>query len=331
MKRWFAFAGIWTVAFTIVLQSHVCAQTAIFQDANNHPGQNSLTLLEEQQQEMAMKKILALNNDREKAKRDVEDLIAAVNLSCQPVASFLVGEGKMEVGKRTMPTKIYETSCKNGVGYLLETQDSNPPQIVSCFAAAASSGTEADTDEKKLMRGASGFTCQLKANVDIKATAAALLQSTTSSCNVSNLNWLGVSSTNRTEYTEVLCADGSGYVIEIPRINSSAAVLGTTCKDAAELGLKCRLSESSQDVQPLTMQTYLDALKDNGLSCEPVQLRLIGREHAKKRYVVEAQCVDHPRGIVAYLPLNGNPNPFELTDCGTAKERKIQCRFVSVR
>jgi len=306
------------------------APTGIFESGNNHPGQNSLATLEEQQQEMAMRKILALNNDRAKAKKDVEEMIASAKLSCESTAAFLVGEGKMDASGRIIATKIYETSCSNGMGYLLETQDAKHPRIVSCFAAAAATSAPNVSDEKPVVANDGiGFSCRLKSNEDIRSMAATLLNSIAPTCAVTDVRWLGVSSTERTEYTEALCANGSGYVIQIPRINSYADVLATTCKDAAELGLRCQLSDSGQVAQAITMQTYLDALKDNGLQCEPVQLRLIGREHSKKRYVVEAQCTDHPKGIVAYLPLNGNSNPFEMTDCTTALSRKVQCKFVS--
>jgi hypothetical protein len=312
------------------VSSYAQSPTGLFESGNNHPGQNSLTSLEEQQQELAMRKILALNNDRAMAKKEVEGMIASTNLACQSTAAFLVGEGKAKAQGRTIATKIYETSCSNGMGYLFETQDTKTPRIVSCFAAAASSTTNGKAEPGRTEReDGIGFNCQMKANEDIKSMAASLLSSFAPSCTVSDVQWLGISSTERTEYTEVRCADGAGYVLEVPRINSTAAVLATTCQDAAELGLQCRLSSPGQVAQPVTMQTYLDALKDNGLACEPVQLRLIGREHSKKRYVVEAQCEDHPRGIVAYLPLNGNPNPFEMTDCTTAKARKVQCKFVS--
>lgn len=75
---------------------------------------------------------------------------------------------------------------------------------------------------------------------------------------------------------------------------------------------------------PVTLQAFRDALKENGVSCEPTQLRLIGRETVSKRYVVEMQCPDMT-DRVAFIPLNGNTKALETLDCTAAMERNIVC------
>ncbi|MES1190553.1 MAG: hypothetical protein ABUS47_05675 [Steroidobacter sp.] len=288
---------------------------------------DEFTEYQNMENEVLLRKLMALTHDKAKAEAEVRKLITEVKLSCRLTEAYVVGLGKMEVGGRSVDTKIYEATCDNGVGYLLESQGAHDPRVVSCFAAAASHTADGVQEHPHEKSGTSLY-CQLKANKDIKATAAFLIKPVAPTCEVSNLQWLGVTSTQKTEYTEVLCASGAGYILEIPRINSSASVLAVNCEDAGELGLQCHMSKSTPPPQPITMKTYLDALKDNGLNCEPVQLRVIGREHEKKRYVVEAQCLDHPQGIVAYLPLNGNANKFEMIDCNAAAKRRINCKFV---
>jgi hypothetical protein len=43
--------------------------------------------------------------------------------------------------------------------------------------------------------------------------------------------------------------------------------------------------------------------------------------------VVEAQCPDHPAGLIAYIPLEDNTNKFETIDCSEAAKRQISCQL----
>lgn len=97
-----------------------------------------------------------------------------------------------------------------------------------------------------------------------------------------------------------------------------------SCQEAAKQGLKCRLTDGGPVTVPITLQTFRDALKENGVSCEPTQMRLIGRETVSRRYVVEMQCPDSG-GLVAFIPLEGNTKKLETLDCSAAMERNILC------
>jgi hypothetical protein len=55
---------------------------------------------------------------------------------------------------------------------------------------------------------------------------------------------------------------------------------------------------------------------------------MIGQEDHLKRYVVEYRCADQSAATVAFLPLEGNTNPYESIDCKTAKsEHGVTCEF----
>lgn len=75
------------------------------------------------------------------------------------------------------------------------------------------------------------------------------------------------------------------------------------------------------------MQMLLDALKRNGVNCEPEQMRYIGRETIGKRYVVEVRSVERPDGLVSFIPVQDTTKPFETIDCLTAAARNIQCKL----
>jgi len=261
--------------------------------------------------------------DRAKAKEDSAKLINAMQLSCELTAAERVGRGKIQVDGKVIGVNVYEVACGNGMGYLLEPQGSRLPIAISCFAAEA-------THAASLARGdQSDFYCQLPANKDVKATAAALMTRSGATCAVSSIRWFGYSASTQTEYSEVACADGKGYLLKIPQIGVAAQVSPMSCQEAAVQGLKCRLTDTGPVSTPVSMQLLRDALKNNGVNCEPAQMRIIGRETIDKRYVVELQCAAQPKGIVAFIPLDGNSKPFETMTCAAAAEQEIVCKLTA--
>ncbi|MGA2780216.1 MAG: hypothetical protein ABSF94_21890 [Steroidobacteraceae bacterium] len=261
--------------------------------------------------------------DRAAAKEQSAKLIAAMDLSCELVAAERVGRGKIQAEGKTTGVNVYEIACANGMGYLLEPQGSQKPIAVSCFAAEAMHSASAARGDK------SDLYCQLAPNKDVKATAAALLTRAGEVCKLSDLRWFGLSASTQTEYSEVACTDGKGYLLKIPEIGISARISAINCQEAAMQGLKCRLTDPGSAPAPVALQIFRDALKSNGVDCEPTQMRLIGRETIDKRYVVEVQCPQQPKGLVAFIPLEGNTNKFETIDCGAAVEQEIVCKFTA--
>jgi hypothetical protein len=252
--------------------------------------------------------------------QNAEPLIARLSLGCKPTDAERIGHGKSTVDGKRVEVTAYEIACDNGMGYLLASLGGEKPMAISCFAAAA---TRADGEAKGEK---SEVYCQLAANKDLKAMAASLMTTAGTPCSVKNLRWFGLAASTYTEYTEVECTDGSGYLLRAQQIESSAQISALSCQDAAKQGLKCHLTDGGPVTVPVTMQSFREALKENGVSCEPTQMRLIGRETVSKRYVVELQCPD-AADMVALIPLEGNAKKFETLECGAAKERNILCTF----
>jgi hypothetical protein len=263
--------------------------------------------------------------DRAKAKEESGKLIGALDLPCEVAAAAQVGRGKITVDGKIVAVSAYEVACSNGLGYLLASQGPQKPIATSCFAADATRAASVAHGETP------GLYCQLAANKDVKASAAALLTAAGTTCAVNGFRWFGISASSQTEYSEVSCTDGKGYLLKSPQTGASATLSVLTCLDAAKQGLKCRLTDAGPVSAPVTAQTFRDALKRNGISCEPTQMRTIGRESVDKRYVVEVQCPEQPKGLVAFIPLEGNTNQFESIDCAAAVEREIVCKFTPQR
>jgi hypothetical protein len=245
-------------------------------------------------------------------------LMSVRSLSCAPTDAERIGHGKATIDGKRVEVIAYEVACSNGMGYLLASLGNEKPIAISCFAAAATRADSIAKGEK------SDVYCQLAANKDLKEMATSLMMAAGTSCTVNSLRWFGLAAATQTEYTEVACQDGSGYLLRAQQNEPAAHVSAVSCLEAAKQGLKCRLSDGGPVAVPITLQTFRDALKEGGVNCEPTQMRLIGRETVSKRYVVEMQCPDIG-GLVAFIPLEGNNKKMETIDCSAAMERKILC------
>jgi hypothetical protein len=257
---------------------------------------------------------------RAQAIEESEKPISALSLSCKPTDAERIGRGKSTVGGKRVDVVAYEVACSNGMGYLLASLGEESPIALSCFAAAATRADSIARGEK------SDIYCQLAANKDLNAMASSLMTAAGTSCTVKDLRWFGIAAASHIEYTEVACGDGNGYLLRAQQNEPAAQVSALSCKEAARQGLKCHLTDGGPVTVPVTLLALRDALKEGGASCEPTQMRLIGRETVSKRYVVEMECPDMI-DLVAFIPLQDNTKKLETIDCAAAMERTILCTF----
>jgi len=270
------------------------------------------------------------SEERERAKEESGALASAIALPCRLIDAERVGviKSKADVTPAEVNIfadgkgRVYEIACSDGTGYFLVSRGAQPPMVISCFAADATHSADIAAGLK------SEFNCLLPANKDIKAMATSLMTKAGATCEVNGVRWLGLNAANETEYSEVACADGKGYILKLPRTGATAQTSVMTCQEAAQNGLKCRLTDGGPITPRITMQSFQDALKDNGVNCQPAQMRVIGRERISRRYVVEVQCPERPQGLVAFIPLQDNANKFEAIDCTEAGTRDIACKFI---
>jgi hypothetical protein len=257
--------------------------------------------------------------ERAKVREESGKLISDVQLACDAVSAAQVGHSNARIGGKSVEMKAYEVACGNGMGYFIASQGPERPLVMSCFAADATHTASLANGEK------SDLFCQLKANKDIKAMAAALLAKAGTSCDVNLVRWYGIVVATSTEYTEVACADGKGYLLKNQQINPGASMSAMSCQDAAEQNLRCRLSNSGPPPAQVMMDRFKQAIKQNGVACDAMQIRVVGRETVSRRYVIEAQCPEQPGGLVAFIPLDDPNHQFESMDCAAAAEHHVTC------
>jgi hypothetical protein len=269
-------------------------------------------------------------------------VLTALHVGCPLTDAQHLASGRTTAGGKPIDVGLYEVACGNGMGYLLTLVGLSSASGISCFAASAAQQGDAVDPVKVDLK------CRLPANENLNTMATTVMRNAGTACDAHSVKWLGQSGTPRLDYTEVACNDDQGFVLRTPAPGSIASIDVLSCKDAASHGAQCQLSAaapavaaaatpaaagaapSSAEPRP-NLQWFKDALSKNGVSCDVKKARIVGRESIKRRYIVEYQCPQQPRGVVAYVPSAGDStNPFESIDCDAAALRKIACQFVDV-
>ncbi len=258
---------------------------------------------------------------RAKIEAQGAELLAQAQVDCDaPQVSLVVsGTIRSPVTGRNQDTKVYEAACRGGLGYLLETRGADPPLVLSCLAAEAARAVDEQNGRPP------SFYCKLPQNRDVKSTAATLLAATGASCAVSEWRWYGKSVASQSEYSEVACDGGGGYVLRTPMPGAKGGPTAFDCVEAARRGITCKLTAVAPLPAEPTLETFREALAKNGVACRVDQIREVGQEDVHKRYVVEYLCGPGVVARVALIPLASNKNPFEILSCDAASAIGVEC------
>ena len=263
--------------------------------------------------------------------QESSDAAKALQLSCDVKDAGFIGQAHATVNGRSVNAKTYEIACGNGMGYFVVWQDPELPVAYSCLqaegqrAAAAAKGQQYDG------------VCELPANRDLNAMATRLLASGGATCGVTKLAWFGKDEKGGAEFTEVVCSDGKGYVLATSLPGFIWKAQAQTCSEAAARGMACQMTTvavatagpataAADDDHP-TAEALKAALAQHGVACTVADLRLIGREKMRRRHVVEFQCPEQPKGLVAFIPLGANVAKFETLDCVASTKAGIACKL----
>ncbi|MGA7676269.1 MAG: hypothetical protein WCA78_14635 [Rhizomicrobium sp.] len=275
---------------------------------------------------MNKRKRLGLTPEQMRAQdmAEVTNLVNSAQFSCDVTNAQLLLEGSETTNGNTVKTKTFEATCGNGLGYFFVGRGQlGPLSGFTCFAANATNDADVKAHRDPDM------VCTLPENLDMKAIATKVLLRKGVSCPVGDVKWRGTNSKSNTDYTEIACSDGNGFILASPLPGSTLKPQLVRCHDAAMQGIPCKLSDNGQ---VLTTQTFIDALAQHHVACDAPDVRVIGKEATKQqRHVVEFACKQHPEGLVAFIPLEGNTAPFETLDCAAAAKRGVACKLTPVK
>jgi hypothetical protein len=264
---------------------------------------------------------------RAKAKAQSLPLLQAVQISCDVSDAKLViaGTRRPVSGGKEVETRVYEVACTGNMGYLLETVGKEMPIAITCLSAEEARAADVAKGKEP------SFFCKLPENTNVYGMVTSMIMAGAGAqCDVGTLQLYGRSESTHSEYSEVACKDGNGFLLRIAQPGSQAKTVVMSCAEAAKQSIKCRLTDAGPVEVPVTLQTFKEALAGNGVSCDIGQIRLIGQEDHMKRYVVEYLCANQAKSAIAFIPLAGNSNPYESLDCATAlSNRDVTCTFGS--
>ncbi|HTK33972.1 MAG TPA: hypothetical protein VL358_01630 [Caulobacteraceae bacterium] len=153
---------------------------------------------------------------REQGKAEAPAALAAAKTTCTPTDAYFVQAGVD--AKTKAKTSLYEVSCAEGLGYLVQTGPTGS-MAYDCLAVAANTA-----------KGA--VQCRLEGNLDPKQAVAKLAVAAGQTCaSPTAARWMGATPTGDAYY-EVACTGGQGYVIQTspgktPVASECLAVLGS--------------------------------------------------------------------------------------------------------
>jgi hypothetical protein len=301
-------------------------------DASGNPldGEMDRKLQNLIQQNRDMKKVSPQDQEKDKeiALPDADAISKTLNLACYVSDIRVVSVGKENTSSGSVPAKLYEVACANGMGYFIVSHKPLAPTAFSCFTAEGQRAAAAAAGQQF------SDTCQLPDNVNLNAMATRVLSKAGTDCKVTKLRWFGQSAVTKSEYTEVACSDGRGYFLATALPGTPMQMGVSSCADGAARGMNCEftkvaaLSPSSADADAKpTLDVLKAALAAHGPACTVANMRVIGRENVQKRHVVEFKCPEQPKGLVAFIPLGANTAKFQTLDCADAAKHGIVCKI----
>jgi hypothetical protein len=260
---------------------------------------------------------------RAKAKARSVALLESLKISCDASDAKLLVAGTIRsksTGK-DVDARVYEVACNHAMGYLLETQGDEAPIAISCLSAEEARAVDVARAKEP------SFFCKLPGNADVHAwVSSTIMENAGAQCTVDKLQLFGRSASSHSEYSEVACTEGSGFMLRMAQPGYEPKTMVMSCREAAQQNIKCKLTDPGPVDAPVTTEALKEALARNGVSCSIAQIRVVGQEQHLKRYVVEYLCADQTTGKVAFVPLPGNTNPFEAEDCAAAlADRDVKC------
>ena len=250
-------------------------------------------------------KTIAANKD--KGAKEAPALLSGAGVqTCEIAEATYRGQGddKDAQGKSSGKISAYEVACKAGPGYILVSRTSAPkPQAFNCIIAA---------------QGATK--CELAGNQDFKAALAPYVAQTGRACHISNVSYIGSSTTTSQTYYEVGCSPELGFRIGVsdtvggpaPTVNDCLSLLGTP--------QACTLTTKEQ-----VLAAFAPTVAKAGKTCQMADLRWIGRSAGSGDSYIEVACGANVPGFVLVSDAKGDFK--QAIDCAKAQGIGEGCKM----
>jgi hypothetical protein len=203
---------------------------------------------------------------------------------------------------QTTDKRLYEIGCSSGMGLVLEVPlAGGTPVANNCMAY-----------------GVGAVKCTLT-TTDQQMAEANTLAAASGKCTVAKDRYM-LSTPDESDYFEVACSDGKGYVLHADKSGALAEVI--PCAQAYQIGNGCNLTDSRQ-AQTQEAALYSGLAKSAGFDCSVSKYALFPQSDTTKD-IVEMACSNRPDGGVGVFPAKG---AGQVYDCLRAQDEGFKCTF----
>jgi len=228
----------------------------------------------------------------------------------QPIVTQAGRSCRVDKARYLGPTpdkQVYEVSCQDGQGLVVMTPIAGgAPEADNCLAY--------------------GGTSTIKCTMTTPEQEIAVVDAVASSsgkCSAIKAKRYVLTTTDGSDYYEVACSDGKGYMIQVDHTGKLADTIG--CAEAFQIGGGCSLTDARQ---ALTQQNsvYTDLAKKAGFDCAVSKYALFPTSDATKE-IVEMACSNRPDGGVGIFPARG---PSHVFDCLRSQDEGYKCSYTPI-
>jgi hypothetical protein len=129
-----------------------------------------------------------------------------------------------------------------------------------------------------------------------------------------------LSTADGSDYFEIACPDGKGYVLHADKTGTLAEVI--PCSQAYQIGDGCTLTDARQ-AETQEAATYSGLAKGAGFDCTVSKYALFPQSDQTKD-IVEMACSNRPDGGVGVFPAKGAGAVY---DCVRSQDEGYKCSF----
>lgn len=230
-------------------------------------------------------------------KSALTSFVAKGGVPCVVEKARAIGQGQKSA--------YFEVACQGGAGYILVTSsppDANQPvQMNTCLA----------------YEPGGNLYCELSDRAAQLAPIDALVAKANRGCTVSDRRYV-LSSKDGTNYYEVACSDGKGYMVQEAKNGTLQRIID--CGSADFVGGGCTLTDS-RAAQTEQSALYTRLATNAGFKCEVSKYAPLPTTGPKE--VVELQCKNRADGGVAVFTGNGG----KVYNCVMAELEGYRCSF----
>lgn len=228
---------------------------------------------------------------------DLAPLVAKSGVPCTVEKARPIGQSA---------TNTYtEIACQGGAGYVLVTGApanlSDPVTANTCLAYA---------------EGAGNISCELTDPAAALKVVDPLVASSGKACTIKERRYV-LTTKDGSNYFEVSCEDGKGYVLEQEPNGSLKRTID--CANASFVDGGCRLTDA-RAAQTEQAGLYTKLATDAGFKCNVSEYAPL--QTTAEREVIELKCSDRPDGGIGIFPAKGAATIY---DCGRAELVGFRC------